>query len=185
MADSLVLKGSLQAHNGWVTSLVTSPENPDIILSGSRDKTIIVWDLTRNETSYGEPKRSLTGHNHTVQDVALSSDGQWALSASWDRSLRLWDLNTGQTAQRFVGHEGDVMSVSFSADNRLIVSASRDRTIKLWNTIGECKFTITEDNHTDWITCVRFSPNSEDDPVIVSCGSDKVVKVSECVLVGK
>lgn len=42
------------------------------------------------------------------------------------------------------------LSVSFSADNRQIVSASRDRTIKLWNTLGECKFNITEDAHTEW-----------------------------------
>jgi WD40 repeat protein len=68
-------------------------------------------------------------------------------------------------------------SVSFSADNRQIVSASRDRTIKLWNTLGECKFNITEDGHSEWVSCVRFSPNPVI-PVIVSAGWDKVVKVS-------
>lgn len=68
-------------------------------------------------------------------------------------------------------------SVSFSADNRQIVSASRDRTIKLWNTLGECKFNITDDGHTEWVSCVRFSPNPVI-PVIVSAGWDKVVKVS-------
>lgn len=67
--------------------------------------------------------------------------------------------------------------VSFSADNRQIVSASRDRSIKLWNTLGECKFNITEDGHSEWVSCVRFSPNPAN-PVIVSAGWDKVVKVS-------
>jgi len=114
------------------------------------DKTIIVWQLTRDEDAFGYPKRILHGHNHFVSDVVISSDGQFALSASWDHTLRLWDLNTGQTTRKFVGHTSDVLSVSFSADNRQIVSGSRDRTIKLWNTLGECKFDIKEDGHTEW-----------------------------------
>jgi len=80
------------------------------------------------------------------------------------------------TTRRFVGHTNDVLSVSFSADNRQIVSGSRDRTIKLWNTLGDCKYTITEKGHTEWVSCVRFSPNPQN-PVIVSAGWDKVVKV--------
>jgi WD40 repeat protein len=107
----------------------------------------------------------------------ISSDGAYALSASWDKTLRLWELSTGQTTRRFVGHTNDVLSVSFSADNRQIVSGSRDRTIKLWNTLGDCKFTITEKGHTEWVSCVRFSPNPSN-PVIVSAGWDKLVKVS-------
>ncbi|CAG8712341.1 12406_t:CDS:2, partial [Racocetra fulgida] len=139
------------------------------------DKTIIVWQLTHEEATYGIPRKALTGHNHFVQDVVISSDGQFALSASWDKTLRLWDLNTGTTTRRFVGHEKDVLSVSFSPDNRQIVSGSRDKTIKLWNTLGECKFNIQEEGHTEWVSCVRFSPNPSN-PVIVSCGWDKLVK---------
>ncbi|PAA52259.1 hypothetical protein BOX15_Mlig032426g1, partial [Macrostomum lignano] len=133
------------------------------------------WDLTRSD-SYGYPKKSLRGHNHFVSDVVMSSDGQFALSASWDGTLRLWDLTTGTTTRRFIGHTKDVTSVAFSADNRQIVSASRDRTIKLWNCLGVCKYTITEDSHSDWVSCVRFSPNAAN-PIIVSAGVDRLVKV--------
>ena len=108
----------------------------------------------------------------------ISSDGAYALSASWDKTLRLWELATGVTTRRFVGHSNDVLSVSFSADNRQIVSGSRDRTIKLWKTLGDCKFTITEKGHTEWVSCVRFSPNPQA-PVIVSAGWDKLVKVCD------
>lgn len=55
-----------------------------------------------------------------------------------------------------MGHSKDVLSVAFSSDNRQIVSASRDRSIKLWNTLGECKFTIIEDGHTEWVSCVSI-----------------------------
>jgi guanine nucleotide-binding protein subunit beta-2-like 1 protein len=149
-----------------------------MLLSASRDKTLIIWNLTRDETQYGYPKRSLKGHSHIVSDCVISSDGAYALSASWDKTLRLWELATGTTTRRFVGHTNDVLSVSFSADNRQIVSGSRDRTIKLWNTLGDCKYTITDKGHTEWVSCVRFSPNPQN-PVIVSSGWDKLVKVWE------
>uniref|UniRef100_A0A8C6V3J4 Small ribosomal subunit protein RACK1 n=1 Tax=Neogobius melanostomus TaxID=47308 RepID=A0A8C6V3J4_9GOBI len=72
-------------------------------------------------------------------------------------------------------HQG-CLSVAFSADNRQIVSGSRDKTIKLWNTLGVCKYTIQDEGHSEWASCVRFSPNSSN-PIIVSCGWDKMVKV--------
>jgi guanine nucleotide-binding protein subunit beta-2-like 1 protein len=148
-----------------------------MIISGSRDKSLILWNLTReSEQNYGVPRRALTGHSHFVQDLTISSDGQFALSGSWDGTLRLWDLNFGTTTRRFVGHSKDVLSVAFSADNRQIVSGSRDKTIKLWNTLGECKYTIEDQGHTEWVSCVRFSPNTQN-PIIVSGGWDKMVKV--------
>jgi len=159
-----------------VTALATSMEVPDMLLSASRDRTLIVWTLTREDEKYGVAKRRLKGHSHYVQDVAISSDGQFALSGSWDGTLRLWDLNTGTTTRHFYGHTKDVLSVAFSADNRQIVSGSRDKTINLWNTLGQCKFIITDDGHKEWVSCVRFSPNLAT-PLIVSCGWDKMVKV--------
>jgi guanine nucleotide-binding protein subunit beta-2-like 1 protein len=170
------MRGKLEGHEGWVTAIATTREDPDMVLSSSRDKTVLVWQLTREEGAFGVARRSLRGHGHFVQDVIISSDGQFALSGSWDGTLRLWDLNTGSTTRRFVGHKKDVLSVAFSADNRQIVSGSRDKTIKLWNTLGECKYTIDSDGHTEWVSCVRFSPSLQN-PLIVSCGWDKLVKV--------
>jgi len=171
------LVGSLKGHNGWVTSIATTPESANTIISGSRDKSLLIWDLSRGDDVYGTPKKALKGHSHFIQDVVISSDGQFALSGSWDNTLRLWDLNKGVTTRRFVDHERDVLSVAFSADNRQIVSGSRDKSIKLWNTLGECKYTIEgEDAHSEWVSCVRFSP-SPSNPLIVSAGWDHMVKV--------
>jgi len=170
----------MKGHNGWVTAISASPspENESMIVSASRDKTLLVWHLVREEGNLGYPRRSLKGHSHFVQDVVVSSDGQFALSGSWDGTLRLWDLNNGSTTRRFVGHTKDVLSVAFSSDNRQILSGSRDKTIKLWNTLGDCKYTIGggEEGHSEWVSCVRFSPAAQS-PLIVSCGWDKIVKV--------
>ncbi|KAM3331986.1 hypothetical protein ACQJBY_027691 [Aegilops geniculata] len=186
--ESLVYAGVMRGHNDVVTAIATPIDNSPFIVSSSRDKSLLVWDLTNpiqatqdSSSEYGVPFRRLTGHGHFVQDVVLSSDGQFALSGSWDGELRLWDLSTGVTTRRFVGHEKDVLSVAFSIDNRQIVSASRDRTIKLWNTLGECKYTIGGDlgggeGHTGWVSCVRFSPNNFA-PTIVSGSWDRSVKV--------
>ncbi|KAJ1435056.1 WD40-repeat-containing domain protein [Ochromonadaceae sp. CCMP2298] len=184
MGDALKLRGTLLGHGGWVTAIATTPEDPTMILTSSRDKTIIVWGLTKEEDNYGYARRALRGHNHFVSDIVISADGLYALSGSWDATLRLWEINTGKCRCRFVGHTKDVLSVAFSSDNRQIISASRDRTVKLWNTVGECKFTIVEDGHTEWVSCVRFPP-TVNAPVIVSAGWDKLVKVwnlSNCKL---
>jgi guanine nucleotide-binding protein subunit beta-2-like 1 protein len=171
-------KGQLKGHNGWVTCIATTPVNPNIIISGSRDNKLIIWELTREQNNFGFMKKSLTGHNGFISDAVISSDGQFALSGSWDKTLRLWEIGTGTSTRIFADHTKDVLSVAFSADNRQIVSASRDKTIKLWNTLGECKYTISnaEGGHDDWVSTVKFSPSAQA-PLIISGGWDKVVKV--------
>lgn len=189
--DCLHYRGHLIGHNGWVTAITVPYDQTDIVVSASRDNTLMIWQLEspdqgRNEEdgSVGFARKALIGHGQAVSSVVLSTDGQFALSGSWDASLRLWDISTGKTVRRFVGHEKDVFSVAFSGDNRQIVSGGRDKTIRLWNTLAECKFKIVDDMHTDWVSSVVFSPSAKM-PLIVSSGWDKLVKVwnlSNCSL---
>jgi guanine nucleotide-binding protein subunit beta-2-like 1 protein len=179
-SDSLSFKGQLVGHRGWVTCVATTYEQSSVVVSASRDKKVIVWELTSSgdgkEGEVGWARKSLNGHSEPVSEIVLSSDGMFGLSSSWDKTMRLWDMNTGSTVRTFQGHKKDVNSVAFSGDNRQIVSGSRDKTIKLWNTLAECKFTISEEMHSDWVSKVAFSPSAKM-PLIVSAGWDKLVKV--------
>jgi hypothetical protein len=55
MAETLTLRGTLEGHNGWVTQIATNPKFPDMILSSSRDKSLIVWKLTRDDQVRNNP----------------------------------------------------------------------------------------------------------------------------------
>lgn len=169
--------GVLKGHRGWITAIAAPANDSSVLVTASRDKTLIKWDVSagkRTSTLAGVPVKSLVGHSDFVQDVQVSSEGAYALSGSWDNTLSLWDLNTGER-RVFRGHTNDVTSVAFSPCNRQIVSGSRDRTIKVWNTIGELKGDLGS-GHTDWVSCVRFSP-AVNQPLVVSGGHDGKVKV--------
>lgn len=90
--------------------------------------------------------------------------------------MRLWDISHGESFRRFTGHTSDVFSGALSPDNRQIISCGRDQTIRLWNTLGQQKYSLTDNCHTDWISAVRYSPESGK-ATVVSCGWDKLVKV--------
>ena len=110
MSDhNLTLRGSLTGHSNWVTSIATTSEDPNLVLSSSRDKSVLVWTLTHacsSDDLYSYACRALCGHSHFVSGVVISSDGQFALSGSWDGTLRLWEINSGKTTHRFYSKLG-------------------------------------------------------------------------------
>ena len=57
--------------------------SPNMLLSGSRDKTLIIWNLTRDEQNYGFPKRSLHGHSHIVSDCVYTSQPTQEMWKAW------------------------------------------------------------------------------------------------------
>jgi guanine nucleotide-binding protein subunit beta-2-like 1 protein len=177
----------MKGHNGWVNCMKVGQEKiddnqyKDFLISGSRDKTLIVWDIaektdTDDDKEWGKPRKVLTGHSHFISDLDLSQDSRFCLSSSWDGTIRLWNLATGTTRKTLVGHSKDVLTVAFSPDNRQISTGSIDKTIKIWNIHGVCKFTVDQNPHTDWVSCVRYFHDVKQ-PIIVSASWDKTIKV--------
>ena len=75
----------------------------------------------------------LRGHAQTVMSLSFSRDGRRLASASSDRSVHVWDIQSGQSIATFVGHGGAVNAVAFSPDGQTVVSASADETLKFWS----------------------------------------------------
>lgn len=75
-----------------------------------------------------------------------------------------------------MSHTRDVLAVAFSPDNRQIASGGRDKNLKIWNTVGECKFTVEQNAHSDWVSCVKFHQDAKN-PIVVSASWDRTIKV--------
>ncbi|WP_422730895.1 WD40 repeat domain-containing protein, partial [Nostoc cycadae] len=100
----------------------------------------------------------LQGHSDSVQSVSFSSDGKTLASGSNDKTITLWNVETGKKISTFTGHSSTVVSVSFSPDGRLLASGSLDGTIKLWN-IKTGKKIGTFTGHSNSVQSVSFSPD--------------------------
>lgn len=111
-------------------------------------------------------------HSQAAQAFARSQN-TCCLTVLIDRAVAK-AVRAGDLTNPGLRHPAPLSTVCPAAQ---IVSGSRDKTIKLWNTLGDCKYTIGEpDGHTEWVSCVRFSPVVAT-PTIVSAGWDRLVKV--------
>lgn len=114
-----------------------------------------------------------TGHISCVSEVAFSPDGKTLASGSWDNSVKLWDVASGQEVKSLEGHTGWVWSVAFSPDGKTLASGSGDKTIKLWS-VESGEVIRTLDGHTDWVQPIAFSPDGK---LLASGGRDNTVRL--------
>jgi guanine nucleotide-binding protein subunit beta-2-like 1 protein len=185
-SNILAYRGYLKGHGGWVTSLVVGEgefdgENKEYLMSASRDKTMIRWDLeakkdTDEEKEWGKPRKMYTGHSHFIEEICLTGDSKFCFSASWDGTVRLWNVQTGKTFSKLIGHSRDVLSVAISPSNNMIMTGSRDSAIKIWNTRSECRYTVEDNAHTEPVSCVRFYHQTKP-AICVSASWDRSIKV--------
>ncbi|PLZ51674.1 hypothetical protein CBP15_14145, partial [Fischerella thermalis WC442] len=80
----------------------------------------------------GKQIRTLTGHSGGVRSVVLSPDGQTLASGSGDKTIKLWNLKTGEAIRTLAGHGDGVQSLAFSQNGNILVSGGFDNTIKIW-----------------------------------------------------
>ncbi|KIO00838.1 hypothetical protein M404DRAFT_1003535 [Pisolithus tinctorius Marx 270] len=117
----------------------------------------------------------LQGHTDGVLSVAFSPDGKRIVSGSWDKTVRVWDVEGGvQIGSPLEGHTSEVNSVAFSPDGKRIVSGSMDNTVRVWDVEGGVQIGSPLEGHTDLVRSVAFSPDGKR---IVSGSMDNTVRV--------
>ncbi|WP_392479607.1 protein kinase [Nostoc sp. C110] len=119
---------------------------------------------------------TLTGHSGTLSSVnalAISPDDYTLASASDDKIVKLWDLNTQKILASLLGHSQAVKSVAFSPDGQILATASDDKTIKLWQ-VDTLKEICTLLGHSHAVKSVAFSPDGQ---ILASGSWDKTIKL--------
>ncbi|KAF8507649.1 dynein regulator [Hysterangium stoloniferum] len=112
------------------------------VLTGSRDKTIKLWDALSGQCLW-----TFIGHDNWIHSLAFHPSGKYLLSASDDKTVRIWDLKTGRCAKKIEAHDQFIASVKWgrqvtaASDSKdesvgrpvnVMATCSWDKTVKIW-----------------------------------------------------
>eukprot|EP00118_Oscarella_pearsei_P008612 m.45424 g.45424 ORF g.45424 m.45424 type:complete len:202 (+) comp33593_c0_seq11:13-618(+) len=116
----------------------------ELLVSGSDDFTLFLWSPSQSKKCIAR----MTGHQQLINEVLFSPDCRIIASASFDKSIKLWDGKTGKFLAALRGHVGAVYQIAWSADSRLLCSGSADSTLKIWD-IKTKKLAMDLPGHAD------------------------------------
>lgn len=136
----------------------------NIIISGSYDTTVRVWDLKEG----GRCKHVLEGHNDRIYSTSLNYKTRRCYSGSMDLSINVWDFEKGKLLFSLEGHNSLVGLLELSED--YLVSAAADSTLRVWNpNTGENYSKLK--GHNSAITCFQH------DSLRIVSGSERMLKL--------
>ena len=156
------LERTLKGHTKAVLDVdYGGPRGGTLLSSCSSDLTIKLWDPSDEYKNI----RTLPGHDHSVSAVRFvpsgaagaPSSGNLLVSASRDKSLRIWDVTTGYCVKTLKGHSDWVRDVVPSFDGRFLLSAGSDQTARLWDAASGNQAALFL-GHDHVIECVALAP---------------------------
>ncbi|XP_066928084.1 WD repeat-containing protein 88-like [Clytia hemisphaerica] len=167
----------LKHHNNTVMCVRFAPSSYQFCSSGM-DFTSVVCDMQnyRNERDPHAVIR-LGGHINMISSCDFSGDERRLCTGSWDKTIKVWDLNSG--SYRTSGpvsldkvHEGCVSACRFSKDGSTIMSANYDQSLIMWDADNAC-VNFTLQGHTGWVTDCDFSA---DELGVISSSKDGTIR---------
>ena len=139
------------------------------IVTGSDDCSLFMWCPAKST----QPTIRLLGHQQPVNHVQFSPNAQYIVSASYDKSLRLWNGVTGEKLSVCRGHIAAVYLISWSLDSRMLVSASKDSTMKIWDSKTR-KLMFDLPGHADEVYAIDWSPDGQK---VASGSKDRMLRI--------
>lgn len=150
------LERTLKGHTKAVLDVDFGGSGTEAFLAScSSDLTIKIWDPSNEYSNI----RTLTGHDHTISSIRFTPAGTHLLSASRDKTVRVWEVKTGYCVRTIYGHSEWVKCVSPSWDSQYVVSGSIDQTARVSNILtGENKLAFVGHDHV--VECALFAPKT-------------------------
>lgn len=176
---------SFRGHNDWVRMLRISNDGA-LFASGSLDQTVHVWSFATKTA-----KLVLRDHEHAVECVEWAPDSAYAnitgrqpegnsthilFSGSRDRSIKAWNINTGEVIFTLLAHENWVRGLAFHPKGKYLVSVADDKTMRVWELSAQrCMKAI--EAHEHFVSTIAFHQSS---PFVITGSVDMSCKVWEC-----
>jgi WD40 repeat protein len=131
--DTFQVKQEWEAHTNSVFTLAYTPDFK-ILLSGSRDARLKVWDV---EAGYLQIQE-IVAHMYAINHIVFSPNGKHFVTCSMDKSIKVWDAEEMKLLKvidkaRHAGHGTSVNKLLWSSFSNQLVSASDDRTLSVWD----------------------------------------------------
>jgi WD40 repeat protein len=180
----------VQLHDGKKRTMITfciafAPDGKSVVTGHEAQNAVRVTSLEKFATVVEERRveekkvivsllpSELRGHTGFVHHLAFSPDGSMLATASFDKTIKIWDAETGKELSTLKGHTDHVYCVAFNSDSTMLASGGKDNSIRLWN-VREGKFIKELKGHTASVDSVAFNPNGK---VLASGSFDKSVRL--------
>jgi U3 small nucleolar RNA-associated protein 13 len=120
-------------HSDLVLVTAASQKAP-LLASGSKDNSIILWNVDLESEQKLELLETLKGHTGHVTALGFSTQSsKFLMSASQDRTVKCWDLASRKSKYTFQAHENDIQGLDVAPNDSCFATCSLDKTAKLWN----------------------------------------------------
>ncbi len=172
-SENRALIRTLTGNKGPVNGLAFSADGTRLFSAGGDGGLpgeVREWNVTD-----GMLLRSYEGHSDAVYGIAISPDGKFLATGSYDQKIKIWDTGSAKEIRTLTGHNGCVYALAFRADGKILASASGDRTVKLWDVAnGERRDTLSQSLKE--LYTVAFSPDGKH---LVAGGVDNRIRLWE------